>query len=66
MRGGRDVLVLLFVAGALLLNFPMLAVANRAVTLAGIPVLYLYLFGAWAAGILVVFLLVRPGNRDED
>jgi hypothetical protein len=63
---GRDVLVLLFVAGALLLNFPVLAVFNRAATVAGIPVLYLYLFGAWTAGIVAVFLVLRASAGDED
>jgi hypothetical protein len=59
-------LLLLFVLGALLLNFPVLAIFNRAVTLAGIPVLYLYLFGLWAAGILAVWTLARSRWDDEE
>lgn len=66
MNGRRDLVVLLFAAGALLLNFPVLAVFNRAQNVAGIPVLYLYLFGAWAAGVAAVYLLVRAGTGDED
>ncbi len=52
-------LVALFVIGALLLNFPALAIWNRPATLLGIPVLYLFLFGVWAAGILAVWVLAR-------
>ena len=52
-------LVLLFLLGALLINFPILGIFNQATTVAGIPVLYLYLFGVWAAGIIAVFALVH-------
>jgi hypothetical protein len=62
--GGK--LVLLFVVGALLLSFPVLAIFNRPLTLAGIPILYLYLFGVWVAGIAAVFLLARSPWDDED
>lgn len=55
--GGK--LVLLFVVGVLLLNFPVLAIWNRATTVGGIPLLYLYLFGVWAAGIGAVLALSR-------
>jgi hypothetical protein len=58
-------LTLLFVAGALLLNFPLLAVFNRATTVGGIPVLYLYLFGAWIAGIAVIAALARRPWEDD-
>lgn len=54
-----DKLALVLVVGALLLNFPVLAIFNRAATVLGVPVLYLYLFGVWAAGIAAVFLLAR-------
>ena len=50
---------LLFLLGILLINFPVLAIFHQAQTFAGIPVLYLYLFGVWTAGIVGVFFLVR-------
>jgi hypothetical protein len=58
-------LVLLFVVGALLLSFPVLAVFNRPAVVAGVPVLYLYLFGVWAAGIAAVLILARRPWDDE-
>jgi hypothetical protein len=66
MKDAGQKLWLLFVAGALLLNFPLLAIFNRAATLGGIPVLYVYLFGIWTAGILaVLFLARRPWDGNE-
>lgn len=59
MSGVGEKLALVLVLGALLLNFPVLAIFNRAATVLGVPVLYLYLFGVWVAGIAAVFLLAR-------
>jgi hypothetical protein len=59
MRTVGEKLVLLFVVGALLLNFPVMAIFNRAATVGGMPPLYLYLFGLWVAAIVAVVLLAR-------
>lgn len=59
-------LTLLFILGVLLLNFPVLAIFNRATTLAGVPVLYLYLFGVWVALIGAVFVLARAHWDEEE
>jgi hypothetical protein len=59
VSGVGEKLALVLVLGALLLNFPVLAIFNRAATVLGVPVLYLYLFGVWVAGIAAVFLLAR-------
>jgi hypothetical protein len=50
---------LAFLLGLLLVNFPVLAIFHQAQTFVGIPVLYLYLFGVWTAGIVAVFVLAR-------
>lgn len=65
MKRVSEKLALLFIVGALLLNFPVLAIFNRETTLAGVPILYLYLFGLWAAGIAAVFVLARRRWDDE-
>jgi hypothetical protein len=36
-----------------------MAIFNRAASVGGIPVLYVYLFGLWVAGIVAVVLLAR-------
>ena len=56
-------LVLLALAGFLLFGYPFLAVFSRAERVAGIPVLYVYLFAAWAAFIAAIAWLVDAGGR---
>ena len=46
MTGQR--LVALFLLGCALFNYPLLALFNRSVELFGIPLLYAYIFTAWA------------------
>jgi hypothetical protein len=59
VSGIGERLALLFIVGALLLNFPVLAIFNLPVTLWGVPILYLYLFGVWVLGIAAVLVLAR-------
>lgn len=66
MNTAGEKLLLLFVVGALVLNFPVLAIFNRDATLGGVPVLYLYLFGVWVAGIAAVWVLARARWDGED
>jgi hypothetical protein len=49
----------LFVLGALLLLPPILVIFSKPVRLLGIPVLYLYLFFAWAVLIGMAASIVR-------
>ena len=46
-RRRRDWLIVLFAGGILLFNYPLLGLVNSAVQLAGIPLLYFYLFAVW-------------------
>ena len=57
VRGQR--LVALFLLGVLLFNYPLLAVFNRSAEVLGIPVLYAYIFFAWAALIGLLALVVE-------
>jgi hypothetical protein len=52
-------LVVAFLVGVLLFNYPLLALFNRPATVAGIPVLYLSIFGAWALVIGFAALVVE-------
>lgn len=56
-RGQR--LVGLFLLGCLLFNYPMLALFNARATVFGIPLLYAYLFGAWALLVSLVAVVMR-------
>ena len=51
-------LVAVFVLACLLFNYPLLALFNRATTLGSIPILYLYVFVAWALLIGLLALVV--------
>lgn len=66
MRRAGEKLLLLFALGVLLLNFPVLAIANQPAIIAGVPVLYLYLFGLWLVGIVAVAVLARTRWDDEE
>jgi hypothetical protein len=57
VRGQR--LAALFLLGLLLFNYPLLAVFNVPGTLLGVPVLYAYVFIAWAALIALMALVVE-------
>jgi len=52
-------LAALFALGALLFNYPLLALFNRALVVAGVPLLYLYVFLAWALLITLLALVVE-------
>ena len=49
----------MFLLGVALFNYPVLALFNRAADVFGIPVLYAYIFGAWAALIGLLALVVE-------
>jgi hypothetical protein len=59
MKEVTEKLVLFFVLGAVLINFPVLAIFDRATMIGGVPLLYLYVFGVWVIGIVAVLLLAR-------
>lgn len=61
-RGER--LVGLLIAGAVLLNFPLLSIVNVHRLFLGIPVLYLYLFLVWILliGLMVLIHRDRPAR----
>ena len=54
----RASLVALLV-GVLLLSYPLINVPNRPLLLFGVPLLYLYLFVVWIAGVGVAWWLSR-------
>jgi hypothetical protein len=56
-------LVAVSVLGALLFNYPLLALFNRPVLVFGIPLVYLYVFAAWALVIGLIALALRRAAR---
>jgi hypothetical protein len=56
-------LAAIFLMGCMLLNYPILSLFTRPVAIGGVPLLYLYLFGAWAALIALMALVIEK-SRD--
>ncbi|HRQ59085.1 MAG TPA: hypothetical protein PLN31_16845 [Azoarcus taiwanensis] len=56
MRRGlaRQRLVALFFAAAFLFNYPLLSLFDRSEQVFGLPVLFVYIFGAWASVIALI------------
>jgi hypothetical protein len=59
-------LLMLSVLFMLLLNVPILTIANRPERVAGIPVLYLYVFGVWAVLIGCIGWLIHRSQTPGD
>ncbi len=56
-------LVALFVAGAILLNYPIIFLFARRVSVAGVPLLYAYVFGVWIALIVALAYVVERSRE---
>jgi hypothetical protein len=59
-RGAR--LACLFLLGCLLFNYPLLALFNVRAMAFGVPILYAYIFLAWALLIALVAVLMERGD----
>jgi len=59
-------LVALFLLGCLLLNFPLLYLFERDATVGGVPLLFAYVFVAWAALIALLGLTVERDDADGE
>ena len=53
-------LIALFILGCLLFNYPVLSLFNVAGEAFGVPVLYAYIFAAWAMLVALMALAVEP------
>jgi len=60
LRGQR--LVALCMLGCVLFNYPILAIFNLPAAALGIPVLYAYIFIAWALLIALMALVIERGD----
>ncbi|HSM75344.1 MAG TPA: hypothetical protein VK852_11925 [Desulfobacterales bacterium] len=56
-------LIGLFLMGYLLFNYPFLSLFNLPAFVLGFPLLYAYLFAAWAAYIVLIVLITHSRPR---
>lgn len=52
-------LAVVFILSSLVFNYPLLALFNHPTQVAGIPILYVYMFGAWALLVGLLALVVE-------
>ncbi len=57
-------LIALFLLGCLLFNYPLLYLFNSDNRLFGIPLVYIYMFAAWALLIALTALVVERASSD--
>lgn len=60
-KGERS--IALFLLGILLFNPPLLSIFSGDVVIAGVPLLYIYLFLAWAVFILLIGIISETGQE---
>jgi hypothetical protein len=71
-QGARDVAAALPFAALVLLMPPIILIVARPASVAGVPLVIVYIFGVWAAIILAAFLVARvlkgedPAHLDQD
>lgn len=69
-RRHRENIIILFVAGLLALNYPLLSIFEVGQLVLGIPLLYLYVYLVWLVIIVVMAIVVarselRAGERSD-
>ena len=61
----RDLLAACFVLFGALLVWPLLSIPNRAVLVAGVPALVVYLYGVWAVIVAVLAWAARRSVGED-
>ncbi|MDD2557818.1 MAG: hypothetical protein PHH87_05925 [Desulfuromonas sp.] len=61
----RQIWLIFFFLGMVMLNFPFLQIFNRLETIWGIPLLVLYFMFGWPASIGVVYLFSRTLEHND-
>ena len=55
-----------FIMGIIMMNFPFLHIFNKAGTILGFPLMFLYLFVGWAVSILVIYIFTIAVDHSDD
>ena len=58
----RHRIIAVFLLGCLFFTYPLIALFNSGGTIFGVPVLYAYVFGAWA--VLIALIAFAVGRRE--
>ena len=62
--------VIFFIMGIIMMNFPFMHIFNKASTILGFPLMFLYFFIGWTISILVIYIFTlavgHSGDRHQD
>jgi hypothetical protein len=61
----RDRLIALFLFGCFAMNPPLLAIFRTDILIAGVPLLFFYMFAVWALLIALLALIIERERRLE-
>ena len=62
----RESWIIFFVMGIVMLNFPFMKIFNRADTIFGYPLLFIYFTVGWAVSIIVIYLFTRAAEPESE
>ncbi len=61
----RQIWLIFFFLGVIMLNFPFLQIFNHPYYICGIPILVLYLLLGWPLSIVVIYVFSRAIEKDD-
>lgn len=61
----REAWIIFFIMGIIMMNFPFLHIFNKADTIFGFPLFFLYIFIGWAVSIFVIYLFTLSSDHNE-
>jgi len=59
----RQKLILFSILLLLLFTYPLVSLANKAITIAGIPLLFVYVFVVWIIAIVILYRLADHNHK---
>ena len=62
----RESWIIFFLLVVIMLNYPFIHIFNKASTLFGFPIFYLYLQAGWAISIFIIYLFTKAIPPDDD
>lgn len=61
----RESWIIFFIMGIIMMNFPFLHIFNKADTIFGFPLFFLYIFIGWAVSIFVIYLFTLSSGYND-
>jgi len=62
----RESWIIFFIMGIIMMNFPFLHIFNKASSIFGFPLFFLYIFIGWAISIFVIYLFTIAIGHHEN